>query len=75
MLKTTLTAAEAAEYLGTSYWNLLQMAKKGLIPHIRIGRRVLFRQESLETWLANQESHSLQRPGQLADKGTLRKIY
>jgi excisionase family DNA binding protein len=55
MKPATLKARLAAEYLGISYWKLLDMAKKGEIPHIRAGKLVLFRQATLDRWLAEQE--------------------
>lgn len=55
MGRSTLKATEAAHYLGISYWLILEMAKRGEIPHIRAGSRVLFRRESLDEWMKNQE--------------------
>lgn len=74
-MKITLSAKEAAKLLGVSYWLLLEMAKKHEVPHIRAGKRVLFRTESLEAWMDKQEQNSMNQ----SDKdngvyGTLRKI-
>lgn len=55
MGRSTLKAKEAAGYLGISYWLILEMAKRGEIPHIRAGSRVLFRRESLDGWMDEQE--------------------
>lgn len=41
--RTTLTAKEAAEYLGISYWFVTQLVKRRQLPCIRIGNRLLFR--------------------------------
>jgi excisionase family DNA binding protein len=68
-----LEAQEAADYLRISYWNLLEQAKKGVIPCVRIGRRVLFSQEGLEAWIEEQEARSVSKPEQ-AQYGKLRKI-
>lgn len=51
-----MTANEAAKYIGISYWLLLDMAKKNEIPVIRCGRRKLFRKETLDRWMSNQET-------------------
>ncbi len=59
MGRSTLTAKEAAKYLGISYWKVLEMAKRGEIPHIRAGSRVLFRRESLDQWMLEQEQASV----------------
>lgn len=58
MGRSTLKATEAAQYLGISYWLILEMAKKGEIPHIRAGRLVLFRRETLDEWMRTQERAS-----------------
>ncbi len=59
MEKVTMSAKQAAGYLGVSYWKILDMAKQGEIPHIRAGSLVLFRQETLDRWLASQEKESV----------------
>ncbi|MGI6421380.1 MAG: helix-turn-helix domain-containing protein [Syntrophomonadaceae bacterium] len=55
------------------YWTLLEKAKKGIIPCVRIGRRVLFSQEGLEKWIEEQENNSINKPEQ-SQYGKLRKI-
>ncbi len=57
--RSTLKAREAAAYLGVSYWLLLEMAKRGEVPHIRAGRLVLFRKEALDAWMRQQEKLSI----------------
>ena len=57
--RSTLKAREAAAYLGVSYWLLLEMAKRGEVPHIRAGRLVLFRKEALDAWMRQQEQLSI----------------
>ncbi len=59
MKPATLKARLAAEYLGISYWKLLDMVKKNEIPHIRAGKLVLFRKETLDQWLRKQEMKSI----------------
>lgn len=59
-MRITLKAREAASFLGISYWKLLDMAKRGEIPHVRVGKLLLFRRDSLENWLVKQEQRNVQ---------------
>lgn len=69
MEKATMPTKPAARYLGVSYWKLLELAKAGEVPHIRVGGRILFRRESLNKWLEQQEAASIrQEPEQPAGK-------
>ena len=66
--RATFKAREAAEYLGISYWLILEMAKRGEIPHIRAGRLVLLRKEALEKealdrWMDEQERSNFREGG------------
>lgn len=45
-----LTADEVAERLGIPVYSVYALAREGEIPHLRIGRRVRFREEDLEAW-------------------------
>ncbi|KUO75559.1 MAG: hypothetical protein APF81_27465 [Desulfosporosinus sp. BRH_c37] len=56
--KATLSSKEAAEYLGISYWLLLEMVKRKKINPIRCGGRYLFRQSALDDWMTEQEKVS-----------------
>jgi excisionase family DNA binding protein len=58
--RITLTAKQTAEYIGCSYWQLLEMVKRHEIPAVHIGKRVLFREETLLNWMEEQETKSLQ---------------
>lgn len=72
---TTIPAKSAAAYLGISYWKLLEMIKAKQIPHIKVGKRYLFRVEALDRWMANQEvlnSQSLEKNKK--SYGKLRRI-
>lgn len=73
MSRHMLEATEAAEYLHISYWTLLEKAKKGFIPSVRVGRRVLFSQEGLDAWIEAQEARSIQSAPD-EGYGKLRKI-
>jgi excisionase family DNA binding protein len=45
-----------------STWTLYEWCKRGVVPHIRVGRRLLrFRRSTLEAWLADREAQSLKR--------------
>lgn len=58
-MTVTKKARDAAKYLGISYWKLLDMAKRGEIPHVRVGKLVLFRRDTLDAWLAELEAASV----------------
>lgn len=46
----------AAGLIGTTYWSLLDFCKRGLVPHFRVGKKVLFRRSTLTEWIASQEA-------------------
>ena len=56
----TLDGKTAAQYLGISYVLTLDLAKKGEIPCIRAGERYLFRKETLDSWMQEQEKKSVE---------------
>ena len=50
-----ITVAEAAEYLGTSRHRVYRLLHGDSgIPHVREGRRILFRRRDLDRWLKEQ---------------------
>lgn len=70
-----MDAEETAKYLKVSYWTVLEKAKKGAIPCVRVGNRVLFSQEGLDNWIEQQEAQSIGQGVQADDQyGKLRKI-
>ncbi|MGD0154042.1 MAG: excisionase family DNA-binding protein [Thermacetogeniaceae bacterium] len=76
MIAETLRPKEAAALLGISYWKILEMAKGGEIPHIRLsgqGGRVLFRRQALTDWMKEKEAASLKRESGL-DPGKIRRL-
>lgn len=73
--RTTLTAAEAAEYIGISYWMILEMAKKNQVPHIKVGSKYLFRVSALELWMKKQEETAFQEEAEGAKGHTMHSIY
>lgn len=59
MKPVTISAKMAAKYLNVSYWKILDMAKKNEVPHIRAGALFLFRKETLDRWIEEQEAASV----------------
>ncbi|AGK99644.1 helix-turn-helix domain-containing protein [Desulfoscipio gibsoniae] len=59
VLRETITAREVAEMLGISEWAAYDWARRKIIPHIRAGKRVLFRRSSILQWLEAQEQASV----------------
>jgi excisionase family DNA binding protein len=57
--RETIVAKEAAAMLGVSEWVVYDWARKKLIPHIKVGKRVLFRRSSILQWLDEQEKASM----------------
>jgi excisionase family DNA binding protein len=55
----TFDTKEAAAYLKIHYETLLKMARKRQVPHHRIGRKLLFRKDSLDAWIQEQEQKSV----------------
>jgi len=55
----TLTAKQAAQYLGISYWTILDLARQGKIRHFRGGNRLLFRLSTLDQWMTEEEEASI----------------
>lgn len=66
--RETITADEAAEILGLSAWTVYDLARRRVLPHARVGRRVLFRRSSILAWLEQQEAMSMQLPGTTTEK-------
>lgn len=52
--RLALRPNEAAKALGISVRLLWSRTNAGEIPHVRVGRRVLYPVEALEQWLAQQ---------------------
>ncbi len=46
-----MSVRECAAYLRMSLWWTYQAAAKGVLPCLRVGRAVRFRQEEVEHWL------------------------
>ena len=56
--------SEAAAMLGISERLLWTWTKSGMIPHVRIGTRVLYPVEQLRVWLNKQASSTVARTDQ-----------
>ncbi|MCO7177049.1 helix-turn-helix domain-containing protein [Sporolactobacillus kofuensis] len=54
-----MTAQEAADYIGCHKETIYRMARRGEIPHWRIGRNVRFSKSSLDEWKEHQELQSV----------------
>lgn len=54
-----MTAQEAADYIGCHKETIYRMARRGEIPHWRIGRNVRFSKTSLDEWKERQELQSV----------------
>jgi len=58
--RSTLTAKEAATYLGVSIDKIYQMVReKESIPHFRIGSRILLKKEALDQWIDEMIEESI----------------
>jgi len=51
--KLVLTVPEAGEMLGISRAQAYLMVKRGVLPVIKLGRRIVVPKVALEKWLAN----------------------
>ena len=49
-----LNAAEVSERTGLSLSSVRKLTRSGEIPHIRVGRRILYPAEALAEWLTQQ---------------------
>jgi excisionase family DNA binding protein len=47
-----IDAEVAARRLGVSTWRLHQLAREGIVPVVRLGRRVMIDPEALEAFIA-----------------------
>jgi excisionase family DNA binding protein len=73
--RVTMSAREAAKYLGISYWLILEMVKRGQINAIHAGARVLFRKETIDNWIRNQEMQPIQpQTKEETELGKIRKV-
>ncbi|MEF7637390.1 MULTISPECIES: excisionase family DNA-binding protein [Bacillus] len=60
MERSTLTAKEADIYLGVSLDLVYKESLYGSLPCVRIGRRKLFRKQTLDRWMKKKEMQCLE---------------
>lgn len=53
--RSTLEAKEVAVYLGLSVDSIYKLAREKEIPHVKVGRRLLFKKDSIDRWLSEME--------------------
>ncbi len=51
-----MTVKELADYIGVSTDLVYKMVRLNEIPFIRVGRRFLFRKETIDNWMMVQET-------------------
>ena len=49
-----MSVAEAAAFLGVDAKTVYDYAGRGVIPHRRLGKRILFSRQALVVWLAGE---------------------
>ncbi len=68
-----LTMKEAAKMLRMNYFTLSRKANAKEVPSFRVGTRILFRLESLNAWITEQEQPQRTNSPE-PSKGVLRRI-
>lgn len=71
MDSSTFGIERAANYLGCSPWKLRDLAKRGAVPHFRIGNRFMFRRAALDKWMQEMEDASVH---QESNSGVVRRL-
>lgn len=56
-----LTAADVAELLSVPVSWVREHTRSGLIPHVQLGHYVRYRQETVVSWVAEQEASAFRR--------------
>jgi excisionase family DNA binding protein len=56
-----LTAADVAELLSVPVSWVREHTRSGRIPHVQLGRCVRYREQTLVSWVAQQEAASFRR--------------
>src|SRR2546430_13954351 len=57
-----LTAADVAELLSVPVTWVREHTRSGRIPHVRLGHYVRYRQETVVSWVAEQEAGAVRGP-------------
>ncbi|WP_223596694.1 helix-turn-helix domain-containing protein [Neobacillus bataviensis] len=58
MERKTLTVKETAAYIGVSKDSIYTLVREGSIPCVRVGKRILFRKNTIENWMQIMEQKS-----------------
>jgi excisionase family DNA binding protein len=59
MMSKLLTAEQVAERLDMKLEWVWSQARKGAIPHVKLGRYRRFREETIDAWLRELEAKSM----------------
>jgi hypothetical protein len=51
-LPQLLTADEIATFIRRRPWQVYDLARRNILPSVRVGNRVMFSQEAIERWVA-----------------------
>lgn len=58
-MRKTMTAIEVAEYIGVCIDTVYSMVREKQIPHIKVRRRIFFRKDTIDAWMASQERSNI----------------
>jgi excisionase family DNA binding protein len=61
-----LSLKEAAAALAVSERTVWTLVQEGVLPHLRLGRRLLFSRTALEAWIARTEAKCAELAGALS---------
>lgn len=61
MERIGLSVIEAAQILGISRRHLWSLTRQGVVPHVRLGRRLTYTEESLRQWHLDQAKKTVRR--------------
>lgn len=67
MEKQTMTPLELANFIGVSKDLIYQMVRENKLPFVRIGRRILFRRETIVLWMNQEETKNFNMDSKIDD--------
>lgn len=53
-----MTPKQAASFLGCSEYTIKDLARRKMIPHFRVGNRIMFSKSTLNSWIEQQEKEN-----------------
>ncbi|MPN24597.1 hypothetical protein SDC9_171998 [bioreactor metagenome] len=56
--KYGMDTKEASLFIGCSTYTIRELARKKLIPHYRVGNRIMFTKQALLKWIDKQEDRN-----------------